>query len=103
MSKLNTFVSVDGTWYGPDSDVPDEVAAKITNPKAWAEAPSAPEEDADDHGDPAGGTDVARPRGNASRDDWAAYATGRGVEFDEQASQREIRAAVEAADAASEG
>ncbi len=34
--RLNTRVEVDGTWYGPDTgDVPDDVAAKITNPKLW--------------------------------------------------------------------
>lgn len=34
--KLRTYVHVDGQVYGPDSDVPAEVAKRITNPKAWA-------------------------------------------------------------------
>lgn len=33
--KLNTHVWVDGTWYGPDDDVPAEVAKQIDNPKVW--------------------------------------------------------------------
>lgn len=36
--KLAGMVAVDGVWYGPDSDLPEAVAAKITNPKAWATA-----------------------------------------------------------------
>lgn len=34
--KLASFVHVNGTAYGPDSDVPADVAALITNPAAWA-------------------------------------------------------------------
>lgn len=33
--KLATFVTVDGTQYGPDDDVPADVAEKIENPDAW--------------------------------------------------------------------
>lgn len=33
--KLATFVHVDGVEYGPESDVPADVAKKIENPKAW--------------------------------------------------------------------
>jgi hypothetical protein len=33
--KLRTYVHVDGTAYGPGDDLPDEVAERITNPKAW--------------------------------------------------------------------
>ena len=32
---LATRVAVAGAWYGPDDTIPDEVAAKIRNPKAW--------------------------------------------------------------------
>ncbi len=34
---LGADVEVGGTWYGPDSDLPDEVAEQINNPKAWAD------------------------------------------------------------------
>ncbi len=35
--KLNTYVHVDGVPYGPDDDVPAEVAEKITAPGVWAD------------------------------------------------------------------
>lgn len=39
--RLNTFVYVEGVAYGPDSEVPDEVAERITAPGVWAdEAPA---------------------------------------------------------------
>jgi hypothetical protein len=34
--RLATNVEVDGTWYGPGDEIPDEIAAKIRNPKVWA-------------------------------------------------------------------
>lgn len=33
--KLRTYVHVDGQAYGPNDDVPAEVAKRIENPKAW--------------------------------------------------------------------
>jgi hypothetical protein len=77
--KLKLWVHVDGVAYGPDSHVPQDVAARIVNPKAWAA------EDSDDTPEPAAAVvstpppvdvveDPNRPRGNASRPDWAAYA-----------------------------
>lgn len=38
--KLVTTVYVGGVAYGPDSDVPSDVAELITNPKAWGDDPS---------------------------------------------------------------
>lgn len=35
--KLATYVHIDGVAYGPNDDVPADVAKKITNPKAWAD------------------------------------------------------------------
>ncbi len=35
-ARLATRVQVEGKWYGPNDAVPDDVAARITNPKAWA-------------------------------------------------------------------
>ena len=79
MAKLNTFVHVDGKQYGPDDDVPADVAKQITNPDVWddgdedATGESAGVRDAE----PAAGgeSDPNRPKGNASRDVWAAYAS----------------------------
>ncbi|MER7167038.1 hypothetical protein ABT336_13350 [Micromonospora sp. NPDC000207] len=34
--RLATYVHVGGRRYGPDDDIPDEVAEKITNPNVWA-------------------------------------------------------------------
>jgi len=42
------------------------------------------------------GPAVARPRGNASRAAWAAYADAVGVEYGEDATRNEIKAAVAA-------
>ena len=36
--QLVSTVYVEGKAYGPDDDVPAEVAEQITNPKAWGEA-----------------------------------------------------------------
>lgn len=52
--KLATFVDVDGVWYGPDDNVPADVAKRITNPKAWAEQPSTDQEPATGEGQKAG-------------------------------------------------
>ena len=35
--RLATHVVVDGVSYGPDADVSDEVAERITNPNVWAD------------------------------------------------------------------
>lgn len=35
--KLAGYVTVAGQTYGPDDDLPAEVAKQIDNPKAWAE------------------------------------------------------------------
>lgn len=42
--------------------------------------------------------DDGRPKGNGSRDDWAAYATAKGVTFTDDAGRDDIKAAVEAAE-----
>lgn len=34
-ARLARRVNIGGRWYGPDSEIPDDIAAKITNPKAW--------------------------------------------------------------------
>lgn len=79
--------------FGPDDEVPDWAAAKITNPKAWAQQP--PELEAP------GPSDVraaGRPPKNASREIWGAYAAVRGLEVAADATRDQIIAAVEAAE-----
>lgn len=79
-ARLAGRVHVDGRWYGPDTPVPDDVAKKITNPKAWAttepvaersdsqpgDGPDVPPTPGDGDGD---GGPAARPRrgGNSRR------------------------------------
>lgn len=45
-AKLASRVAIDGQWYGPGDDVPDDVAKKITNPRVW-EGGKAPSFDTD--------------------------------------------------------
>lgn len=49
--RLATYVHVDGAVYGPDDEVPAEVAEQITNPKAWASEDA--EQESDSSGDDA--------------------------------------------------
>ncbi len=49
--RLATFVHVGDSVYGPDDEVPADVAALITNPAAWAPAPDAVEGDVDPSGE----------------------------------------------------
>lgn len=91
--KLRTNVAVDGTWYGPDSDVPAEVAKRITNPKVWSDGgtmtAAAPTGD-----DPAA---KEPPRGGPGSgvDAWKAHADYLGVTYDEKASAKDIAALVD--------
>lgn len=71
--------------FGPDDEVPDWAAAKITNPKAWAEQPE-PQA-------PSGA-----PAKNASREVWAAFAAVRSVDVAADATRDQIIAAVGAAE-----
>lgn len=41
--RLATFVHVGDQVFGPDDEVPADVAALITNPAAWAPSPTAVE------------------------------------------------------------
>ncbi|KUF07185.1 hypothetical protein [Leucobacter sp. G161] len=59
-----------------------EQSAIVPASDAPAEAPAQP------------AAPVEAPRGNASRDEFAAYATALGIEFDAEASRDEIRALV---------
>lgn len=35
-TRLTAYVHVDGVVYGPEDDLPAEIAKKITNPAAWS-------------------------------------------------------------------
>lgn len=104
-NKLNTWVHVGDKRYGPDDDVPQDVADRISNPDVWAEG--GPEGAA---ADPAVisrrgaqeivGEPVRPPTSGAGsgRDAWAAYAVARGVEVSEGMSRDDIVAAVDGAE-----
>jgi hypothetical protein len=71
-ARLAARVSVGGTWYGPDTPVPDDVARLITNPKVWegGQVPDLPHADtsAADGDGAAGGAaaGAAKPAGSDS-------------------------------------
>lgn len=70
--KLATYVHVNGTVYGPDDDVPADVAKEITNPKAWADGAASEE--------PTGPKAVADMNGNELKDEIARRNEGRDEE-----------------------
>jgi hypothetical protein len=70
--KLVRRVDVDGNWYGPGDDLPEDVARKISNPKVW-EGGKAPQFDtaAEDEQPPAApeqDSAVAEPAGQPDGD-----------------------------------
>lgn len=65
----------------PFGELPAEVAARTATDSTGTEVESQP----------------APPNKNASRDEWAAYADSRGVQYPEGAKRDEIQALVEAA------
>jgi hypothetical protein len=114
--RLNTFVHVhvDGEHvvYGPGDTVPKAVAKLIGNPDVWADGEGAPEPDevtpdevTPDEVTPDEVTpdEVERlpipPKGGpaATRDAWIAYARDNGFEADEDASRKDVIAALDAA------
>lgn len=95
MARLTHYVTVpldDGSYktYGPDDDLPADVAKQITNPSAW-EGGKVPAQ-------PTSASDVP-PKGGAGSgmQAWAAYAASKGVEVPEDASRDDIIAACQAA------
>lgn len=94
--KLNTYVHVGDKRYGPDDDVPANVAKQITNPDVWADG----SEEDDTDAEPASPTPDERPPtsgAGSGRDAWEAYARSQGVEVTEDMNRDAIVAAVDAA------
>jgi hypothetical protein len=91
--RLNTRVYVDGSWYGPDVDVPAEVADLITNPDVWAEGgPTEPKAEA-----PAAKVKEP-PRGGpgSSADAWRSFMVAQGYEVPDDASAKDMQSAWDA-------
>lgn len=74
-------------FYGAVIDVADELVARYTDAGYVPVG-----------GGTAGADDSGKPRGNASRDEWAAYADSLDVSYDEDAKREDIKAAIEAAE-----
>lgn len=93
MAKLNTYVNVDGAWYGPDDEVPAKVASQIRNPDVWAdgEAPAADEGDAETKEPPRGGP-------GSSAEAWRTFMVGQGYEVPDDASAKDMQASWDARD-----
>jgi hypothetical protein len=72
--RLASTISVDGRTYGPKDPLPDHVARKILNPKAWAggNAPHFDDEDTDSDTGPAGDRRPAAKKTAPSAKDKAA-------------------------------
>lgn len=91
--KLVTYVNVDGQVYGPDDDVPADIAKEITNPKAWGEGST------DAAGTAASDGPPPRSGKGSGIDAWTAYAASFDppVEVADDASRDDVIAAIEAA------
>lgn len=96
MSKLASYVFVDGQPYGPNDDVPADIARRITNPNAW-EGGEVPDFGPDPASAPAAGEVPPRAGKGSGREAWAKFAEAAGVAFDAETSRDEIIAACEQA------
>lgn len=87
MAKLNTYVNVDGAWYGPDDDVPAKVASQIRNPKVWAdgEAPTTADGDTEVKEPPRGGP-------GSGADAWREFLQSQNVDVPDGATQKDMQA-----------
>lgn len=101
-NKLNLWVHVGDERYGPDDDVPQDVADQITNPDVWAEggpesAAVAPVISRREAQEIVGAPDRPPTSGSGSgRDAWVAYAVAQGVEVADDMDRGAIIAAVDA-------
>lgn len=89
---LARYLAVTGGPIDPD----DDLAEWLVEYRSQQEAEAA-QSDEGDTSDEGGDGTLEEPAGNASRDEWAAYAESIGVEFDDDAGRNDIRDAVEAA------
>ena len=110
--KLNTYVHAvarddqgnvtKSGVFGPNDKVPDWAVKAIENPDVWTDdsddEPAEPQAAQSDSFPVVDGEmpTADRPRGNASRDAWAAYAAGQGVEVTADMDRTAIVAAVDA-------
>jgi hypothetical protein len=82
--------------FGPGDSVPDWARSVITNPDVWDgedDEDRSPEPEPEPEPEP-----VDRPRGNAGRPAWAAYAASRDIDIEDDMGRDDIIAAVQLAD-----
>jgi hypothetical protein len=80
------------TWYGPDDDIPADVAKKIGD-HAWIDDDQDDQAEAgDDSGQPDGGGPTPPPLGGAGSgaDAWIGYARELGVDVDDDAKRDDV-------------
>ncbi|HEX6969115.1 MAG TPA: hypothetical protein VF174_09935 [Micromonosporaceae bacterium] len=95
MARLAAYVHVAGQWYAPGDMPPPEVAARITNPKAWEDGvlpdPPDAEADAEPAADNQPGAQEAKPAEPATPAEPAAAAEPAGEKERMQAPPRSGR------------
>lgn len=98
--RLNTYVHVDGEWYGPDDDVPAAAARRI-GAHAWADADqdadTGPADDGQAPTPTSAGEAPPRTGRGSGVEAWRTFAEQHGVKVDEDMNRDEIIAAAEAA------
>lgn len=95
--KLTRTVFVDGVAYGPASAIPADIAARITNPKVWADAEASASAPAGDGSDgakaaAASGADVPVPDAEATVKELRDYAKAKGITLGSAKAKPEILA-----------
>jgi len=103
--RLATWVVLDGTAYGPHSDLSAEHAARITNPLAWCDDPRGhesvvePAEPDLTFPAPDGSSPVPPPRAGKGSgvEAWQAFASRHGLAVEVDADRAAIIAACERA------
>ncbi|EST22776.1 hypothetical protein [Streptomyces niveus] len=99
MKRLIAYVHVGGVAYGPNDEVPPDVAKRIGD-HAWTDVTEV-EDDLDDQDDAGGGSPESDPPPRSGRgsgvEAWRTFAEQHDVEVAADASREDIVAACEAA------
>jgi hypothetical protein len=90
MRRLAGFVHVDGRVFGPEDEVPSDVAGRITNPKAWVAGEVAESSEGESEEPPRSGK-------GSGLEAWKAYAEGLDIVVPDDASRDDVIALVDSA------
>ena len=91
--KLAAYVFAGNRWFGPGDDVPADVAAEITNPKAWVGG-KVPDLGSEDTG---GTVPDGEPSESWKNAQLKAYAAEHGIDLGDASTKAEYLAAIVAA------